>query len=83
MESIPLAQFLPGRIGAAVFADVGSAWYSSTNENTWLRDVGIGLRIVSTRQTDAKVLHIDLAFPLDGGEDLDDLQLVIKAKQEF
>ena len=71
------------RIGAAVFADVGSAWYSSTNENTWLRDAGIGLRIVSTRQTDAKVLHIDLAFPLDGGEDLDDVQLVIKAKQEF
>ncbi len=70
------------RIGAALFADTGSAWSSDT-EPQLLSDVGAGLRIVGTRQADAKVMHIDLAFPLNVTGDIEKFQLVVSAKTRF
>lgn len=74
------------RIGGAAFADMGHAW-GGTNVNTvnpgWLGDVGIGLRIVSTRAAFSNVLHIDLAFPLQATGDIDKVQLLVKAKASF
>ena len=70
------------RIGAAAFADIGSAW-DKGEDPEWLRDAGLGLRIVSTRQADAKVTHIDFAFPLDGDDRIDRFQLVVTAKAAF
>jgi len=29
------------------------------------------------------VIHIDLAFPLDGDEDIDDVQLLVETKVRF
>jgi hypothetical protein len=29
------------------------------------------------------VIHIDLAFPLDGGDDIDDVQLLVETKGSF
>lgn len=70
------------RVGTAVFADVGSAWDKGENPE-WLKDVGFGLRIVGTRQADAKVMHIDFAFPLDATDKIDRFQLVVSAKTQF
>ena len=70
------------KFGFAVFAEVGSAWNSGENP-VWLGDVGMGLRLISTRQSSAKVLHVDIAFPLNENEDIDDYQFFIKAKTEF
>ncbi|MEZ5450518.1 MAG: hypothetical protein R3E89_16610 [Thiolinea sp.] len=41
------------RVGAAVFADVGTAW-GQGHPAEWLGDVGLGLRIVSTRSSSGK-----------------------------
>lgn len=49
----------------------------------WLSDIGTGLRLVSTRQSNAKVLHIDIAFPLSEKNEIDDYQLFVKARTEF
>ncbi|MFT5401055.1 MAG: hypothetical protein ACI9LO_003589 [Planctomycetota bacterium] len=46
-------------------------------------DVGVGLRLVSTRQSDRKVLHFDIAFPVSERDQVDSYQLFIKAKSEF
>ncbi len=70
------------RIGTATFADIGSAW-EKNDDPSWLRDVGFGLRVVSTRQADAKVLHIDFAFPLDETDRIEQFQLVVTAKTLF
>jgi len=70
------------RFGAAVFADAGSAWFEDQEQNT-LTDVGFGFRLVSTRQTEAKILHIDFAFPQNERDQVDSFQLIIEAKSAF
>ncbi len=70
------------KVGAAAFADIGSAW-SDDGSPDWLRDVGMGLRLVSTRQANAPVTHIDLAVPLDGADDIEQYQLVVMVKSQF
>lgn len=73
------------RVGGAVFADVGRTWGENPvgEENLgWLRDVGIGLRLAPTRAT-SKILHIDLAFPLDGDDSIDSVQILLEAKRSF
>lgn len=74
------------RVGAAIFADVGRVWGRDafgTPGLGWLRDVGFGLRLASTRSGSGKILHIDLAFPLDGDRSLDDVQLLIEGQRGF
>ncbi|MDH3537746.1 MAG: hypothetical protein OER87_18535, partial [Gammaproteobacteria bacterium] len=44
------------KLGTALFAETGSAWISGNDPN-FISDVGIGLRVVSTRQSNSKVLH--------------------------
>ena len=70
------------KFGFAVFAEAGSAWDSGENP-VWLSDVGTGLRLVSTRQSSSKVLHIDIAVPLSEKDEIDDYQLYVKARTEF
>jgi len=74
--------FRLARVGTAVFADIGAAWEQG-EDPVWLSDVGFGLRIVSTRQADAKVTHIDFAFPLNATDEIDGFQLVVTAKTQF
>jgi len=70
------------RIGTATFADAGAAW-DKGEDPQWLKDVGVGFRIVGTRQADAQVLHIDFAFPLDETDRVNSFQFVVTAKSQF
>ena len=70
------------KFGVAIFADIGSAWEKNESANI-ISDVGIGIRLVSTRQSDSKVLHIDFAYPLDEQDKVDGFQLLLKAKSQF
>jgi outer membrane translocation and assembly module TamA len=72
--------------GAAVFFDAGRTWGTDTAAQPpagWLKDVGVGLRLGSVRSGLGNVLHIDLAYPLDGPRDLDRLQLLIGTHRSF
>jgi hypothetical protein len=74
------------RVGAAAFIDVGQSWgYSPIGAESLglLRDVGVGLRLGNPRSGVGRMLHIDLAFPLDGGSDIRGTQLLIEAKRSF
>lgn len=74
------------RVGGAVFADVGRTWGrnpAGADSAGWLKDVGIGLRLVPTRGSSDKVFHIDLAFPLDGDDSIDNVQLLLEGKRGF
>jgi outer membrane protein assembly factor BamA len=73
-------------VGAAAFFDVGRTWgtdVTGLESSGWLRDVGIGLRLGSSRSSFGNVIHIDLAFPLDGDDDIDEVQLLVKTKARF
>lgn len=72
------------KVGAAVFADVGSNHFDGEPDPSGkLRDVGIGLRLFNTRSSLAKVIHIDLATPLDGDPSIDKVQLLVRTESSF
>lgn len=74
-------------IGGAIFFDAGRSWGASafgpTENDGLLKDIGFGLRLGSTRSSLGNVLHIDVAFPLDGPGSLGSPQLVIQTKHSF
>lgn len=74
------------RVGAAAFFDIGRTFGDDglgTPNYGWLKDVGIGLRLGNTRMSVGNVIHIDLAFPLDGPRSIDRVQLLVEARREF
>ncbi len=73
-------------VGGLIFFDAGRAWFPGVEKapNTeLLKDWGIGMRLASTRSSGAVILHIDLAFPLDGGDNIDNMQLLISTQESF
>ena len=74
------------RLGYAVFFDAGRVWgkdpRNTPNVGT-LYDVGMGLRLTSPRSTRGSVVHIDLAFPLNGDASIDNVQLLVEKKASF
>lgn len=78
--------FRLARIGAAVFADAGRVWGSNPlgdEEHGWLTNIGFGLRIAPTRGSSGKMVHIDIAFPLNGDDSIDSAQFLLEAKRGF
>jgi len=74
------------RVGYAVFADAGRVWGRDprgTPSQGMLYDVGIGLRLSSPRSSGRSVIHMDLAFPLNGDQSIDNVQLIVEKKGSF
>jgi hypothetical protein len=74
------------RVGGAVFTDVGRTWGDNPlggESLGWLGDVGIGLRFAGTRTGSRSMVHFDIAFPLNGDESIDDVQLLLESKRSF
>ena len=73
-------------VGGAVFYDMGATWGQDplgTPSQGLLRDVGFGLRFGSSRSARGTVLHIDVAFPLDGDSSMRGVQYLIETKASF
>ena len=74
------------RLGGAVFYDMGRAWgggFVKPQDPGILRDVGFGLRLAMTRSGLGNVIHVDLAFPLDGDPTISRMQYLVTTKQSF
>lgn len=74
------------RVGGAIFADIGRTWGENpVGEPSlgWLKDVGFGLRLGPTRASGRDVIHVDIAFPLDGDPSIDSVQILIESKRSF
>ncbi len=74
------------RMGYAVFFDAGRVWGDdprNTSNRGTLYDVGIGLRLTSPRASRGSVLHIDLAFPINADQTIDNVQLLVEKKASF
>jgi outer membrane protein assembly factor BamA len=79
-------------LGAAVFFDAGQAWFVDTltqrdralrQERRILKDIGLGLRVGSSRSSRGGVLHLDVAFPLDGAHSAQRLQWLVSTGETF
>lgn len=72
------------RVGGVVFAETGKAWDSQlqTGQET-LSDVGLGLRISSSKARIGSVVHIDIAMPTASRQGIDDYQVVVSTQQTF
>ena len=74
------------RVGGAIFADVGRVWGDNplgADNRGWLVDVGFGLRLALARIAAGRVVHVDLAFPLNGDSTVDDVQVLIESRRSF
>lgn len=74
------------RLGAAIFCDVGRAWFDgqkAPGELGWLRDLGAGLRFAPSRTAHANVIRLDVAFPLDGDPSIDKIQYLVSTSERF
>ena len=73
-------------VGAAVFYDMGATWGRDplgTPSQGLLRDVGFGLRLGNSRSAIGNVLHLDVAFPLDGDSSLRSVQFLVETRKSF
>ena len=73
-------------IGGAVFFDMGRAWGDSplgVTDNPLLKDVGVGLRIGGSRSGVGRMIHVDLAVPLDDKDGIDSVQFLVSTKKSF
>jgi len=74
------------RIGYAAFVDVGRAWFpeqTSADDYGALVDVGIGLRLESTRTRRDQIVHVDFGFPLVDGPNTDTMQVSVTIKSSL
>jgi len=74
------------RVGGAIFADAGRTWGENPlggQSLGWLSDIGCGLRFASTRTGSRRILHFDVAFPLNGDPSIDSVQVLLEAKASF
>ena len=73
-------------VGAAAFFDMGRTWgrdVTGAESIGLLKDFGIGLRLGSSRSSFGNVVHLDLAFPLDGDDDIESVQFLVQTKGSF
>jgi len=78
--------FRLARVGFAAFADIGRTWgLNPVNDEQagWLKDVGFGLRLAPTRSSGREIVHLDVAFPLDGDPSIDSVQILLESKKSF
>ncbi len=75
------------RLGGVLFTDVGRAWFddgrNSGPDDGILKDVGFGLRLASSRIEVQRMLHLDFAFPLDGDDSIDEVQVLLRGRTSF
>jgi len=79
-------------LGAAVFFDAGRDWFAEappaavllpTTQRQMLKDLGVGLRLGSSRSSQGAVVHLDLAFPLDRNQAVKAIQFLVTTSQTF
>ncbi len=73
-------------VGGAVFYDMGASFGRDplgTPSQGVLRDIGFGLRLGTARSALGNMLHLDVAYPLDGDPSVREVQFLIETKKSF
>ena len=70
------------KLGAAAFIDAGTTW-GNGQKAAWFGDAGIGLRIIPTRSSSGKIIHVDFAMPFSAKGKIDNYQILVGTGLEF
>ena len=74
-------------VGGAIFFDAGRVWSNDPSKSAQiqglLKDIGFGLRLGSSRSSLGSVVHLDLAFPLDGDGSIKRVQYLVTSRTGF
>ena len=73
-------------VGAAVFLDAGRAWTPGRHRESELGtliDLGLGLRLSPSRSGFGSMIHLDVAFPLNGDDSIERVQWLVSTKESF
>lgn len=73
-------------VGGAIFYDMGRTWGDNpagTPSQGLLKDAGFGLRLGNSRSALGNVLHVDIAFPLDGDKSISNMQFLVETQRSF
>ncbi|GAB3370001.1 hypothetical protein NCG89_09170 [Spongiibacter taiwanensis] len=74
-------------LGGAIYFDAGRTWDSDSDDpdvdERVLSNIGMGLRISPSKFRIDRVAHIDIAWPLDEGDNIDNYQILIKGRVDF
>lgn len=72
------------RMGGVIFFDAGRAWGDNDGvSNPFLANVGLGLRLSSSKVRVGNVVHVNVATPLLEREGISDVQLLVHAQRSF
>jgi hypothetical protein len=74
------------RVGGAIFYDMGRTWGSAPLAQPslgLLKDAGFGLRFGNARSGLGNIIHVDLAFPFDGGSGISKVQFLVQTQATF
>jgi hypothetical protein len=74
------------RVGGAIFFDAGRTWGNAPLAGPslgLLKDAGFGMRFGNARTGFGNVVHVDLAFPLDGETSIKRVQFLVQTQQSF
>lgn len=74
------------RVGGAVFFDAGRTWGNATLATPslgLLKDAGFGARFGNARTGFGNIVHVDFAFPLDGGTSIRTMQFLVQTQESF
>lgn len=71
------------RLGTVIYLDAGRVWGAGFSDSNHLSNVGVGLRMSSSKARIGNVIHFDLAFPLADKNRVDEYQWVIKSSNRF
>jgi len=75
----PLKTF---QFASAIFLDTGAAWDDNFSDNH-VTNVGVGFRLVPTRTSSGKVIHLDFAIPINDRDIIGNYQIQIRTKKSF
>jgi hemolysin activation/secretion protein len=73
-------------VGGALFYDMGEVRGQDplgAPSQGLLRDIGFGLRFGNGRSGLGNVIHVDVAFPLDGDSSIKNVQFLVETKRSF
>ncbi|OHU97788.1 hypothetical protein BIW53_01375 [Pseudoalteromonas byunsanensis] len=73
------------KVGGALFFDIGRVrGHSLVNSDpNYLKNIGMGLRLAPSRANAGLVLHLDVAAPINGPENIDGIQWLFTVKNRF
>ena len=74
------------RVGGAIYFDMGRTWGTvplAAPSLGLLKDVGFGLRLGNSRSGLGNVIHVDLAFPLNGDSSITKVQFLVQTQARF